>query len=185
MIKKEDIKMVLDSTRADFPTVTASDVAFLVLCDTFAEKDFAYRVAYGKKGDGEALYISKDMQRLLAILEPFGVGKVTGATITKEQNKQDLIKLLARVQKLGAEKAIDIKDALKLEGDLRVKLNDKFEMEENQNRRRIIIVPSKHDILCPHTNRECNFWPTKNACMKHYNLKEEKKDEQKKTDDNQ
>ena len=184
MINREDIKVVLDSVRSDYPTVTASDIVFLVLCDIFADKDFAYRVAYGKKGDGTAHCAGKDIQRVLSALEPFGVGTITGETITKEQNKQDLIKLLARVQKLGEAKAIDIKDALKLEGDLRVKLNDKFEMEENQNNKRIIVVPSKHDVICPHTNRECNFWPTKAACMKHYNLTSND-NEQNKTDDNQ
>ena len=115
---------------------------------------------------------------MLVALEPFGVGVVNVTAITKEQNKNDLIKLLERVQMLGESKAIDIKDALKMEGDLRVKLNDKFEMEETQKQKRIIIVPSKHDIVCPHTNRECNFWPSKAACMKHYQLKEVKENEQ-------
>ena len=27
-------------------------------------------------------------------------------------------------------------------------LNDKFEMEESQKQKRIIVVPSKHDIVC-------------------------------------
>lgn len=158
--------------------MTAEDVAFAALCDTFEDKNFAYRIAYGKKGDGYALYETPRFKKMLAALEPFGVGVVNVTAITKEQNKNDLIKLLERVQMLGESKAIDIKDALKMEGDLRVKLNDKFEMEETQKQKRIIIVPSKHDIVCPHTNRECNFWPSKAACMKHYQLKEVKENEQ-------
>ena len=126
----------------------------------------------------DALYETPRFKKMLAALEPFGVGVVNVTAITKEQNKNDLIKLLERVQMLGESKAIDIKDALKMEGDLRVKLNDKFEMEETQKQKRIIIVPSKHDIVCPHTNRECNFWPSKAACMKHYQLKEVKENEQ-------
>lgn len=158
--------------------MTAEDVAFAALCDTFEDKNFAYRIAYGKKGDGDVLYETPRFKKMLVALEPFGVGVVNVAAITKEQNKNDLIKLLERVQMLGESKAIDIKDALKMEGDLRVKLNDKFEMEETQKQKRIIIVPSKHDIVCPHTNRECNFWPSKAACMKHYQLKEIKENEQ-------
>lgn len=158
--------------------MTAEDVAFAALCDTFEDKNFAYRIAYGKKGDGGALYETPRFKKMLVALEPFGVGVVNVTAITKEQNKNDLIKLLERVQMLGESKAIDIKDALKMEGDLRVKLNDKFEMEETQKQKRIIIVPSKHDIVCPHTNRECNFWPSKAACMKHYQLKEVKENEQ-------
>ena len=158
--------------------MTAEDVAFAALCDTFEDKNFAYRIAYGQQGDGDALYETPRFKKMLVALEPFGVGAVNVTAITKEQNKNDLIKLLERVQMLGESKAIDIKDALKMEGDLRVKLNDKFEMEETQKQKRIIIVPSKHDIVCPHTNRECNFWPSKAACMKHYQLKEVKENEQ-------
>lgn len=178
MIKTDDIKIILDSVRGEWTKVTAEDVAFAALCDTFEDKNFAYRIAYGKKGDGDALYETPRFKKMLVALEPFGVGVVNVTAITKEQNKNDLIKLLERVQMLGESKAIDIKDALKMEGDLRVKLNDKFEMEETQKQKRIIIVPSKHDIVCPHTNRECNFWPSKTACMKHYQLKEVKENEQ-------
>lgn len=178
MIKTDDIKIILDSVRGEWSKATAEDVAFAALCDIFEDKNFAYRIAYGKKGDGGTLYETPRFKKMLAALEPFGVGVVNVAAITKEQNKNDLIKLLERVQMLGESKAIDIKDALKMESDLRIKLNDKFEMEETQKQKRIIIVPSKHDIVCPHTNRECNFWPSKTACMKHYQLKEVKENEQ-------
>ena len=170
MIKTDDIKIILDSVRGEWSKVTAEDVAFAALCDTFEDKNFAYRIAYGKKGDGDALYETPRFKKMLVALEPFGVGVVNVTAITKEQNKNDLIKLLERVQMLGESKAIDIKDALKMEGDLRVKLNDKFEMEESQKQKRIIVVPSKHDIVCPMTHRECNYWPTKKACCTHFGL---------------
>lgn len=173
MIKTDDIKIVLETMRSEWPDITAKDIVFAVLCDSFEDKDFAFRVAYEKKGDGKGQCDKKEFKSLLSTLEPFGVGMVSSSAITKEQNKQDLVKLLGRVQSLGNDGELELKDALKLEGDLRVKLNDKFEMEESQKQKRIIVVPSKHDIICPNTNRECNFWPTKSACIKHYNLKED------------
>ena len=112
------------------------------------------------------------LQKLLGVLEPFGIGSVNEELITREQNKTELIRLLKEIKTLAESKKIDAKDAVKMEADIRVKLNDKFEMEESLSQKRIIIVPQKHDIICPHTNRECTSMPTKEACMKYYGLKD-------------
>ena len=48
MIKKDDIRVILKSTRQDWATVSEKDIAFAVLCDTFADKATAYKMAYGK-----------------------------------------------------------------------------------------------------------------------------------------
>ena len=130
-------------------------------------------MAYGKaSADVEAHYHSAGMQKLLGVLEPFGIGSVNEEMITREQNKTELIRLLKEIKTLAESRKIDAKDAVKMEADIRVKLNDKFEMEESQSQKRIIIVPQKHDIICPHTNRECTSMPTKEACMKYYGLKD-------------
>lgn len=170
MLQKEDIRLAMKAVKGDWPEVTEKDIVFCAICDVISDKDVAFLYAYGKKGDGAVRYADADIKKLLAILEPFGIGAISSATVTKEQNKQDLIKLLERVQKLGEEGGLEIKDALKLEGDLRVKLNDKFEMEESQKQKRLITVPQKHDLICPHTQRECSYWPSKEACMEHYKL---------------
>lgn len=171
MLKKENIKLILESARNDWQSVTEKDIVFAILCDVFEDKTLAYRMAYRKtEKDAEAFYKTPRFKKFLTLLEPFGIGSVDSTTITREQNKGDLIKLLARVQALGENGGLEIKDALKLEGDLRVKLNDKFEMEESQRQKRIIIVPSKHDVICPTTHRECNYWPTRKACVRHFGL---------------
>ena len=54
--------------------------------------------------------------------------------------------------------------------DARVKLNDKFNIEEAEGQKRIIIVPQKHDIICKWTQRGCSSMPSKEACMKYYKL---------------
>ncbi len=170
MLKKEDIRIAIKAVKGDWPEVTEKDIVFCAICDVFSDKDLAFLYAYGKKGNGDTHYASPNMKKLLVTLEPFGIGALGNVTVTKEQNKQDLIKLLERVQRLGEEGGLEVKDALKLEGDLRVKLNDKFEMEESQKQKRLIIVPQKHDLVCPHTQRECSYWPSKEACMEHYKL---------------
>jgi len=97
--------------------------------------------------------------------------RLTG-DITREQNKTELLSLIERARRASENGDIDVKDALTMEKDIRVKLQDKFDMEKSEDERRIIVVPQKHDVVCPHTHRECTYMPTKEACMEHYNLKE-------------
>lgn len=153
--------------------MTENDISFAILCDTIADKELAYKLAYGKdNGNAKEFYTSKQLTAILNALSPYGVGVVNEDSITKEQNKAELIQLLDKIKDLADNKKIPLKDAVKMEADIRVKLNDKFEMDLSNKQKRIIVVPQKHDIVCPKTNRECNYWPSKSACMKHYNLKD-------------
>jgi len=171
MLKKENIRTVLDTVRVDWDRCSEKDIAFAILCDTLEDKSLAYRLAY-KKSDKNAsdFYNTPRFKKLLGVLEPFGVGSVNNTSITREENKNELLKMLDRIKVALNNGELEPKDALKMQTDIRVKLNDKFEMEESQSQKRIIVVPSKHDIVCPHTNRECTFWPTKRACVRHFGL---------------
>ena len=145
--------MILESARMDWQSVSEKDVAFAVLCDSLEDKSLAYRLAYNKsEKDAERFYNTPRFKKLLVLLEPFGVGVVTNKTITREENKAELLKMLTQIEDSFNAGDLEAKDALKMKADIRVKLNDKFEMEESQKQRRIIVVPSKHDIVCP------NIW---------------------------
>lgn len=171
MLRKDDIRLVLDSVRTEWQSVSENDIAFAILCDMFENKTLAYRIAYRRvEKDADSFYKTPRFKRLLTALEPFGVGSVDSNAITKEENKVELLKMLDKINQLLKDGDLEPKDAIKMEADIRVKLNDKFEMEESLKQKRIIVVPSKHDIVCPTTNRECNYWPTKNACCSHYGL---------------
>lgn len=93
-------------------------------------------------------------------------------TITREENRQGFIELLAKIDEGLAQGRISFKDAMALEKDIRARLNDKFDMQKSDKERRIIVVPQKHLFICPHTNRECSNMPPKEVCMKYYNLVE-------------
>lgn len=171
MIKKDDIKVVLEAVRTDWQSVSEKDIAFAILCDAMEDKSLAYRLAYRKsEKEADAFYKTPRFKKLLDALEPFGVGSLDNSSITKEENKSELLKLLGKIDDMLASNDLDPKDAIKMQTDIRVKLNDKFEMEESQKQKRIIVVPAKHDIVCPRTNRECNYWPTKKACCLHFGL---------------
>lgn len=171
MIGKDDIKDILRSVKAEWPAVTDTDIAFAVLCDSYDDKALAYKAVYGSaRANVDTFYESKGMSRLRKVLESYGVGGIKAEDITKEENKGELIKMISDVEDNMTAKRIDIKDGLKLIADIRFKLQDKFEMEESQKQRRLIQVPNKHDYICPHTHRECTKMPSKEACMKYYNL---------------
>lgn len=164
MISYNDIKYIINSLKTEGIEARVRDVAYLVICDSFVDKGLAAKVAYQEEDKPS----SKVLSMLAEKLKPFGIGAVT--TISKDENREELLKLLQRVQNAEREGTIDPKDAIKIEADIRVKLNDKFNIEEEEGQRRIIVVPQKHDIICKWTSRECSAMPSKEACMKYYNL---------------
>lgn len=164
MISYNDIKDIINSLKTEGIEARVRDVAYLVMCDSFVDKGLAAKVAYQEEDKPS----SKVLSMLAEKLKPFGIGAVT--TISKDENREELLKLLQRVQNAEREGTIDPKDAIKIEADIRVKLNDKFNIEEEEGQRRIIVVPQKHDIICKWTSRECSAMPSKEACMKYYNL---------------
>ncbi len=164
MISYNDIKDIINSLKTEGIEARVRDVAYLVMCDSFVDKGLAAKVAYQEDEKPS----NKVLSTLSEKLKPFGIGAVT--TISKDENREELLKLLQRVQDAEREGTIDPKDAIKIEADIRVKLNDKFNIEEEEGQRRIIVVPQKHDIICKWTSRECSAMPSKEACMKYYNL---------------
>lgn len=164
MISYNDIKDIINSLKTEGIEARVRDVAYLVMCDSFVDKALAAKVAYQEDEKPS----SKVLTMLSEKLKPFGIGAVS--TISKDENREELLKLLQRVQDAEREGTIDPKDAIKIEADIRVKLNDKFNIEEEEGQRRIIVVPQKHDIICKWTSRECSAMPSKEACMKYYNL---------------
>ena len=164
MISYNDIKDILNSLKTEGIEARVRDVAYLVMCDSFVDKALAAKVAYQEDEKPS----NKVLSMLAEKLKPFSIGAVT--TISKDENREELLKLLQRVQDAEREGTIDPKDAIKIEADIRVKLNDKFNIEEEEGQKRIIVVPQKHDIICKWTSRECSAMPSKEACMKYYNL---------------
>ena len=172
MIKQNDIHTILASVRTIWAEVSEKDIAFAVLCDTFEDKNIAYSLAYNSEcQDIETFLSSKNIERLMAVLKPFGIGRtITAESLTGEENKQGLIDMLRLIPESVASGELSKRDALKLEADIRVKLQDKFDVETSEEQHRIIIVPQKKDMICPHTHRECTQWPSKEDCIKHYKI---------------
>lgn len=171
MIKKSELKGIVKTAKRTIPDADERDVVFLILCDTFVDKDFCYMSAYGRSCESVSGYLaSGKIKELKKLLEPFGVG-IDMQGITKDENTQKMIGLLTEIQGMKNE-SLASRDRIALlskEADIRVKLNEKFGINEGRNRR-IITVPQKHDTICRYTQRECSQMPSKKACMEYYNL---------------
>ena len=74
-------------------------------------------------------------------------------TITREENRQGFIDLLAKIENGLASGQISFKDAMALEKDIRARLNDKFDMQKSDKERRIIVTCQASVYLSAHQSR--------------------------------
>ncbi|MGN0280801.1 MAG: hypothetical protein ACI4B3_00680 [Prevotella sp.] len=96
-------------------------------------------------------------------------------TYTKEENKAALLAQIEEIEDAYLQGNITFKDKSAQISAIRFRLQDKFELEKSDKEKRIIVVPAKHLFICKYTNRECSNMPSKEVCMKYYNLVEKKK----------
>lgn len=183
MIANSDILKLKRETSADWPAtspLTERELCFALLSHLVDDAEIALRVTGvqlpAKLSAAEALAQPrwKNLRDKLAKLVERKVIEArtdSDFSISKEENRAELVRMIGVIEKKMDMGAIEQKDGLKMIADIRVKLNDKFEIEQASTERRIIVVPQKRGLVCKHTQRECTFWPTKDACMKHYKLK--------------
>lgn len=173
MLSNENINDIIKAARGTSDTANERDLAFLVLCDMYADKDAAFKVVYPERGGVTAAeYMTTDrIKAVLTAARPFGVGVEKGSSVSREENQEQLVRMLARIESAMDDGDIEPAQGLKMMADIRVKLQDKFDMDQSDDsQKHIIVVPQKHDYICPHTNRECSKMPSKDACMAYYGL---------------
>lgn len=172
MLGEKDISFILDNLRTEYSNADEREITFVALCSLYKDKKKAFRIAYGRdyNKDIRALCNSARIKKTREMLKQFGIGGVTTESVSKEQNKEALIKMIPQITAAMNDGAIDTDKGLKMIADIRVKLNDKFEMEEGAEKKRLIIVPAKHDIICRYTQRECSRMPSREACKEYYHL---------------
>lgn len=89
-----------------------------------------------------------------------------------EDNKKAYIELIEQTKRKAKMGEIEAKDALKIEADLRVKLNDKFSVQDD-TKDKVVIVEPKYNMICRH-GYEC-YLPTVEQLKEMYNLVEKDK----------
>lgn len=177
-LTEQDIETIRKELQEDWQPLGVRDIALAILLETIEDPRMAVAGATSPRKAALDASAAPEMAHLREVLRRVmhlqaGPSEVPNVdTISKEENRSELIKMISVIERDMDEGAIERKDGLRLIADIRVKLNDKFEIEETDSQRRLIVVPQKRNLICAHTQRECTFWPTKEACMQHYKLRE-------------
>ena len=159
--------------------IEESDIAYLLINREFRDRYKAYELTKSKDMPDEYVdnYDSSDKMTCLRkyMNEHWAKRKDTvidtesiDGSITFEENRDALIKYLGEIQNLMNEKKIEPKDGMKMLTDIRLKLNDKFNIKEAQVEQRIIVQP-KFNSVCQYTNKEC-WLMTEEWAKKQYHL---------------
>lgn len=171
MINSDNIRSIIDAGNVAGHQVIVRDVSFVLLCRMYEEKDLAYKSLFPDQDDFDN-YIKQDKIKWLQgyMLKSFFSDEDN--SITFDENKKAILELIEETKKRLENKEIEPKDALKIEADLRVKLNDKFKIQ-SETREKVVIVEKKYNMICKH-GFEC-YLPTKEDLMEMYDLVERNK----------
>ena len=185
MITNEQIRQTINDCTKAGHAVGMRDISYVLLCKHYEDKATAYRILFGLDADFNADYAATyDQTASMNYLRDYIEFNLNDGEqkkkkkkrisddddISFEENKAEIIRLIKQTQEELAKGNIEAKDALKIEADLRVKLNDKSAVTEDA-REQIVIVHQKYDSVCSRCGTEIARRPiTKEEAMEMYDL---------------
>ena len=156
MIGNEDISKIIDDCKAMNHNVKVGDIAYVFLLRTFKDKEVVFKALFGTTFSDNDIDVydkspkTKFLKKYIkSNYEDKEVPKNSNKKIKDisfEENKEALVKRLGDLESLAESGELDAKDALKLEVDIRTRLNDKFAVSEKQDEQRIIVEKKYNDI---------------------------------------
>lgn len=166
LINDEQLRQITDDCLSRGFKIKIRDIAFAVLAKAFGDDLLAYKVVYDA-GDVNIYKNATNIKYLLDYLDEkiFNKAEVSKMRskkeknddeLTFEENKSEIIKLIKETQNALEEGTIEPKDALKIQADLRVKLNDKFSVKEDVQEQ-MVIVNAKYNAICPYCAHEISI----------------------------
>lgn len=180
MISKEQIQECIAYCSEQGYFIYESDIAYLLINREFKDRYKAYELTKSKDMPDEYVDNYDSSDKIVCLRQymnehwakrkeqdVINTESIEGA-ITFEENRDALIRYLGEIQKLMNEKKIDPKDGMKMMTDIRLKLNDKFNIKEAQVEQRIIVQP-KFNHTCQYTKKEC-WLMTEEWAKKQYHL---------------
>ena len=191
MLSTDDLRNIKNDCEKAGYKIVVKDISFAIVKKMYEDVLVAYKSIYNdNRTDTDIVAFAKSptITFLSSYLDSMlkqrgGSGIVTKTTtttkakdtsndITFEENKAEIIRLIKETQDARANGEMDVKDALKLEGELRVKLNDKFKVQE-EVKDNVVVVNQKYNDVCPRCHTEiARKEMTKDEAMKTYNLVE-------------
>lgn len=176
MLKQDNIKKIIDECKILGASVRVRDIAY-VLLSQHMEPQTAFQCIFATT-EGYAEYSASAEITILA--DYMARTKIVGAAITTaakngitfEENRAEMERLLIETQRAMDEGLLEPKDGLKIQADIRTRLNDKFAVTAKQQERSIV-VERKYNAVCETCHHEI-YVPTKEDLMEKYGLTEKK-----------
>lgn len=162
MISNENIQDIIEAAGREGYDVTVDDISRAILARFYEDR--------GNITAKAREYFSKDAMKWLA--DYISQVVFNDTDITFEDNRAAMLQLIEQTKRKLAAGDIEAKDALKIEADLRVKLNDKFKVQDD-TKDKVVFVEKKYNMVCRH-GYEC-YLPTKEDLMEQYGLVEKEK----------
>lgn len=178
MISTKQVNEIIDNGKLLGVNIRVRDIAFVLLSRQFDDDNIAYRCIFTNNDTSYDEYKKSDLFSIVQKevddkLSPLKIAnkkdKNNSEDISFEENKAEILRLIKETRIALDDGKIEAKDALKIEADLRVKLNDKFNIQ-NEVKDQVVIVNAKYNSICS-CGREL-YIPTKDDLMKKYNLVE-------------
>ena len=190
----DEIKDIIKESRLAGHDVKMKDVAYIIVRTVIDDRAVAYRSVFdaAENEDSVKRYemepgIKFLKNRLKKYISPKAQRSAAPATkaqdtsdkdinskykdITFEENKEAMLELIDEIQEGMRNKEIDVAVGLKMQTDIRTKLQDKFEVSNKKDEHRIV-VNTKFNHICEWTRKEC-FLQTKEYAMKQWGLIED------------
>lgn len=187
MITNEQIRQTINDCTKAGHSVGMRDISYILLCRHYEDRTTAYRILFGLDADFNPDYANTYDQTLainyLRDYMEFNINDEANAKkkkkkistdedISFEENKAEIVNLIKATKQAFERGEIEAKDALKIEADLRVKLNDKFSVTEDV-KDQIVVVNQKYDSICSRCGCEVARRPiSKEEAMEMYDLTE-------------
>lgn len=170
----DDINKIIADCKGIGYNVRMSDIAYAMLAKDFKDITIPYTIFYGKgtsESDIKKFDRSKNMKFLKKYIQTNFEDKdkekvekhdESNIDLTFEENKGAMIKMIDDLEKALNEGKIEYKEYSDRVTKLRIALNDKFKVAEEQNEQRIIVY-SKYDAICPYCHHEVKSKPAEEA----------------------
>ena len=163
-------EVITDCAKKGF-SAKLCDIVYVGLLNFFEDKKMAYSAIFGEDytlKDVKAYDNLPKIKFIKRLLIKYGF-KLQGdsesiqrndedvtlkyKSLTFEENKEAMISMLSELKSALADGKLEYKDYAKMVSDIRIKLNDKFQISEKKEEKRII-VNSKYNDICPYCSRE-------------------------------
>lgn len=167
----EKIKNITDAGRKKGLNIKVKDVAFHILRTVVGDSMVAYRATISAAATTNVVnaYEKGAIQKFIRDWTAQNLkDSITESNLSFEDNKAALIKMIKDVERLEEMGELEHKDAIKMITDIRVKLNDKFSVQDDDNTH-VVVVPPKYNKICPRFHVEC-YEQTAEYAMSQFHL---------------